>query len=886
MLVATLAGGLAIPLGARAQDVELLGYIHGTRPPAAYYEQMRRDPDSFRFRVEGADRMRSVREGMRARAGNLGFRPDAFGGAGAPGAGSGAPASTLGPPGGPVAGVFSFPLVLGLFSDGTTTPAFTALAIQTEFFDGPNSYGMTLPEFYDEVSGGMVELLGTTFPWTQSGMTRAQVTLGKSGLSPSYSQGVGAFIEAIVTALDQSGVDWGPFDGDGDGYVDVLTVLHPTAGAECNNATDRIWSHRWNLAEATQQRLAKTTTHNPRDGVRTSTASPAGDNLYVNDYTIQPLLACDGQDINEIGTFAHEMGHAFGLPDLYRTYSSAFYAGAGNWDLMGTGGWGCQGNRPQRPCHMGAWSKAILGWVDVQEVAPDFDEVVTLEPVETSQRVLKLPARDASPEYVLIENRERIGSDDALYEPGLLVWHIDESVLASTWAFNTVNSDASRPGVWLRQADGRNDLFSTIGGRGDPGDSFPGCIKPSPADYGNPDVECTRNLAFHAGTVPAAVSHMGSGLGTTLLDIELVGAEPHDVQFRLNTQILTMRVEAEQQGAPANVPGFVLDGATRSSPFQFLSAPFQTHELTAAGGIPTAPGKRISFLEWADGGPRTREITTQFSNETFLARYQDEEIRLTVSANEPVEGVPAATFTADPDGVAPEGDDFWFPQGTVVSVLAEPRTGFAFRDWVGVADAAANPTVLTLDSPTAIQANFDLVYALAPIPPAVQAEAAIPQQIALEVSDGNDPVTWIVESGALPPGLALGSTTGVITGIPTDVGHYQAGILARDAIGLEARGALDIEVVPPSVGVQLLVSSFLGSSDLLTPAQGQFFDRVGNANGSYDIGDFRAYLMVNPDLPETAPAPLPSRTTVPIGAFGAGARTQGAESQDAGEGRD
>ena len=68
---------------------------------------------------------------------------------------------------------------------------------------------------------------------------------------------------------------------------------------------------------------------------------------------------------------AHEFGHAFGLPDLYGVGGA--HSGIGNWGLMGTGSWGCNGASPQLPCHMSAWSKSILGWVDVETLPPGTD---------------------------------------------------------------------------------------------------------------------------------------------------------------------------------------------------------------------------------------------------------------------------------------------------------------------------------------------------------------------------------------------------------------------------------------------------------------------------------------------------------------------------------
>jgi hypothetical protein len=51
----------------------------------------------------------------------------------------------------------------------------------------------------------------------------------------------------------------------------------------------------------------------------------------------------------------------------------------------------------------------------------------------------------------------------------------------------------------------------------------------------------------------------------------------------------------------------------------------------------------------------------------------------------------------------------------------------------------------------------------------------------------------------------------------------------------------------------------------LSDAQKTFFDFSGNGDGSYDVGDFRAYLLANPNLPESAVLVRSLRITVPLG---------------------
>ena len=63
---------------------------------------------------------------------------------------------------------------------------------------------------------------------------------------------------------------------------------------------------------------------------------------------------------------------------------------------MATGTWGCNDDAPESPCHLGAWSKAVLGWVDVVPLDPGIDHgTLTIPPVASSGTVYLVEAQDA-----------------------------------------------------------------------------------------------------------------------------------------------------------------------------------------------------------------------------------------------------------------------------------------------------------------------------------------------------------------------------------------------------------------------------------------------------------------------------------------------------------
>ena len=219
--------------------------------------------------------------------------------------------------------------------------------------------------------------------------------------------------------FDNDGPDGIPNSGDDDGYVDVLAVMHPTPGGECSSSErpNRIWSHRWNLySSAFLEGGSWAQEILDNEGYLTQTPAAGGGGIKLLDYTIQPVTTCAGTEINTIGVFAHELGHGFGLPDLYGVGSDQ--NGIGNWGLMGTGSWGCNGASSERPCHMSAWSKSVLGWGEVQTLTPGQDlGTLSLEPVVTSGTIFRIDSGDGSGEYILLENRQRIGFDEKVERP-------------------------------------------------------------------------------------------------------------------------------------------------------------------------------------------------------------------------------------------------------------------------------------------------------------------------------------------------------------------------------------------------------------------------------------------------------------------------------------
>ncbi len=85
---------------------------------------------------------------------------------------------------------------------------------------------------------------------------------------------------------------------------------------------------------------------------------------------------------------------------------------------------------------------------------------------------------------------------------------------------------------------------------------------------------------------------------------------------------------------------------------------------------------------------------------------------------------------------------------------------------------------------------YSIVIAGPACPPIELAPVALPSGVigafynsTVVASGGTPPYAYTLSSGALPPGLALNSTTGAITGTPLSAGIFTFTILATDALG-------------------------------------------------------------------------------------------------------
>lgn len=209
------------------------------------------------------------------------------------------------------------------------------------------------------------------------------------------------------------------------------------------------------------------------------------------------------------GLIVSSIASHMGLPDLFDTNTGL--SAIGRFGLMdGQAIFAYSGLFPPEPS---AWEKIYLGWEIPHEISNSGQYQIVLTAKLVSQlldsRIIKIPINNS--EYFLIENRQRDAKKDgitltiadngsiitktfpkdttgfsiagvdslqgvildvdefdwAVPGNGIVIWHIDESVINSKIAENKINTDKFHRGVDVEEADGIQDIgeqFTTVFG--------------------------------------------------------------------------------------------------------------------------------------------------------------------------------------------------------------------------------------------------------------------------------------------------------------------------------------------------------------------------------------------------------------------------------------
>jgi len=341
-------------------------------------------------------------------------------------------------------------------------------------------------------------------------------------------------------------------------------------------------------------------------------------------------LGPDTLQLSTNGLLAATFGSYLGLPDLFNTKNGR--SAIGQFGLMdGAGIFAFRGLFPPEPS---AWEKIHLGWTTpiVVQANTSGINLPAVSLVSTGRdTVYKIPI--STQEYYLVENRQRDphgnGQQLRVYQGGkivdrlfardttgfqlndvrgiggtifdvedfdwalpgamqqkgfegggMLVWHIDEKIIAEKITSNEVNADPKRRGVRLIEADGSNDI----------GEEYAALQPGSGTEYGWP-LDCWfqgnsapkyRNL-FNDSSYPSSRSNSGSPTLIALKDFSALGP-------RMNFSLEIGNVSLTQ-----------LDRFSRELP----PSTKLSHPTVSKSGVYAAIGEHVYAFK-RDGSSKTR----------------------------------------------------------------------------------------------------------------------------------------------------------------------------------------------------------------------------------------------------------------------------------------
>lgn len=446
----------------------------------------------------------------------------------------------------------------------------------------------SLSRYFDVVSEGRVVIEYAVFPRE---LNRAYV-MPRSALAYGNGRTPEEVGDRWVSLLHDA-VDLGAADPDGPLFseYDSYLIIHAGLGHETGQFNDvrSVYLSAADLASYGGGPIAV-----------------QGEAHHIRDAWILPEAVDDRGRAGLNGMLAKFFGHQLGLPGLSNFTDGVPGVGGWSLMDVGANRLGfllvdgeLQPVFGFAPPHPMAWSKVRLGWVEPLTVRRDTAVAILASdrsPLEYGlhPKVVKIPISDS--EYFLIENRQQrgqtelpsgveapFGNTEATWvEPkvvefsaavedgatestpvgtgagvwlaveeydafvpasGILIWHVDETIVAQTEAAGAINNDRAEPGIALEEADGSRDIGNRYFDRqhlieGHSGDAY--FVGTGPAGEAN-----TR---FGPQTRPGTRSNTGVDTG---VDIEVL-SEPED----------TMRVRISFRRALAQWPRHV-DGGRR-----------------------------------------------------------------------------------------------------------------------------------------------------------------------------------------------------------------------------------------------------------------------------------------------------------------------------------
>lgn len=326
-----------------------------------------------------------------------------------------------------------------------------------------------------------------------------------------------------------------------------------------------------------------------------------------------------------------------------------------------------------------------------------------------------------------------------------------------------------------------------------------------------------------------------------------------DTTGRADTLVLTV---AKAYTLAATFAPFLV-AATPSPPEGITGKPY-SYTLSASGGTGSytwslaagslPPGLSLSSGGQISGTPTTAGSFTATVRVTSGTQSADVGVPIVVtpvlvaSAGTPPTGIVGQAYSHTLTATGGTGSYVWqLGSGSLPAGLALSAAGAVSGTPTTAGTSSAVARVSSGSQTDSVTLNITIVAQLAVVvgtpPPAVMGKSFSHQ---LSATGGTGTYTWQLAGGSLPDGLSL-STSGLVSGIPAKTGSFTATVRATSG-SQTADGTLALTVAAPTLVTANVVSQILGTRSPLTADELKYLDLLGNNNGSFDVGDFLAWV--------------------------------------------
>ncbi len=417
------------------------------------------------------------------------------------------------------------------FTDTTTVDKVTRILNEPGYADEKYCAG-SVKDYFKDQSGG---LFVPTFEVVAKVMADSSYTYyGANSSSGRTDLNCTKLITEALNKASAAGVDFTKFKHNG-GDIPLVSIYHAGPGEHSSyevGCDDYLWAH-FSTRSFTVQ------------GINVKS-------YFVGNELLQAYKLQDGApvptraNIDGMGVFVHEFGHALGLPDFYYTGSNAVLAETLQtphyWSVMDYGQYAYDGYRPMG---MSAYERAMLGWLKYSELTTaGIYSLSTFDSTSDAPSAYKITSNNNGCEFYFLEYRTPSRWYPSHMGEGMLITHIDYSVNA--WSMNQVNNDPNRQRYQVVAADNErgnmdeNDKLSWAMVRGDLWGTSDACRE------------------FSDTSTPAAVLNDGGKLSQPLYAIDFTASGDMEFVF-MDATLVGIEQTPLEQPAGITPPAQIFD---------------------------------------------------------------------------------------------------------------------------------------------------------------------------------------------------------------------------------------------------------------------------------------------------------------------------------------